>query len=660
MASNKSAEEGELVENVSKVDIDKMIKFLHTHTDYKVIAGHEQRHSTPKVKTEAKSEATFDVWMFEVKCVLREGNYSDSVVLQSVRGSLKGKARSLLLSLSEHASPQQILDKLEGVYGNVYTSEALLEKFYKETQQQNQTVADFGMTLESIIQPAVEKGDITFETKNEMLRSKFWSGIRDPLLKNSSRYKFDTVKDFDQLRKEIRAIELELLNSEKPTSIVQHQPISSDSVKLDDILKKIDRMGKRLDTLEKKTPEEAPRTTGISNEGQIGDSKLVDVKHGPTLAKSKNDTVSKPRTTLLDRMGKSNETHVYVNGKKCKSLIDSGSMVSTISEPTLRYLHPVPTVKTLDEFILSVRVAEGSQLPYHGYVEVNIKVPFHTESMMVPLLVVPETDYNRSVPVIIGTNVLRPIKSTLTCDSQVNIPREWETAFSAMDASITSLVKSTNRRPIKVSPMSIMTVTGLCKTKSGNQTAVTECLDDNQGSLGICPRVVSLKPTGKSRVPVRIFNMTAKAIYLKPRSVICGLNEVKIVRHADLDSSDENTESSKKGDEQDKGKILEKLGVELTELTPEMKGKLENLICNWKSIFSTGPTDLGFTTLVEHEINLTDEKPFREPYRRIPPSMFDENKARGFASLSLAPISSFACFPSGDITTTLFESEPAT
>ena len=32
MASNKSAEEGELVENVSKVDIDKMIKFLHTHS----------------------------------------------------------------------------------------------------------------------------------------------------------------------------------------------------------------------------------------------------------------------------------------------------------------------------------------------------------------------------------------------------------------------------------------------------------------------------------------------------------------------------------------------------------------------------------------------------------------------------------------------------
>lgn len=93
------------------------------------------------------------------------------------------------MPLPDDASPQQILDKSEGVFDNVYTSEALLEKFYKETQQPSQSVADFGMTLESIIQPAVKKGDISFDTKNEMLRSKFWSGIRDPLLKSSCRYK---------------------------------------------------------------------------------------------------------------------------------------------------------------------------------------------------------------------------------------------------------------------------------------------------------------------------------------------------------------------------------------------------------------------------------------------------------------------------------------
>ena len=41
-------------------------------------------------------------------------------------------------------------------------------------------------------------------------------------------------------------------------------------------------------------------------------------------------------------------------------------------------------------------------------------------------------------------------------------------------------------------------------------------------------------------------------------------------------------------------------------------------------IFSTGPSDLGFTDLVEHDINLSDDTPFKDPYRRIPPAMFEE------------------------------------
>ena len=286
MASNKISDQDELNDSVSKADIDKMIRFLHAHTDYKVVKDPEPRHSTPtevKFKTEGftlsstklppsppvrsssfllsnalkgnslfcdtsscnayqkpklpifsgeeKSETSFDVWKLEVKCVLREGNCTGSSVLQAIRGSLKGKARSLLLSLSEHATAENIIDKLDGVYGNVYSSEALLEKFFKETQQPNQSVAEYGMKLESIIQSAVEKGDVSIVAKNQMVKSKFWSGLRDPLLKKSSRYKFDTTKDFDQLRKEMQAIELELANSDKGITTVQHQPISSDSRK---------------------------------------------------------------------------------------------------------------------------------------------------------------------------------------------------------------------------------------------------------------------------------------------------------------------------------------------------------------------------------------------------------------------------------------------
>ena len=237
-----------------------------------------QKPKLPIFSGEEKSETSFDIWNLEVKCVLREGNYTDSSVLQAIRGSLKGKARSLLLSLSEHATAENIIDKLDGVYGNVYSSEALLENFFKETQQPNQSVAEYGMKLESIIQSAVEKGDIIIVAKNQMLKSKFWSGLRDPLLKNSSRYKFDTTKDFDQLRKEIRAIELELANSDKGITTVQHQHILK---KLDEILKKIDRMGKRLDTLvrSENAPEKETSNTQF-NGGHRGGNRYNPKRYG--------------------------------------------------------------------------------------------------------------------------------------------------------------------------------------------------------------------------------------------------------------------------------------------------------------------------------------------------------------------------------------------
>jgi hypothetical protein len=50
-------------------------------------------------------------------------------------------------------------------------------------------------------------------------------------------------------------------------------------------------------------------------------------------------------------------------------------------------------------------------------------------------LIVPETDYRKSVPVVIGTNILRSIKSSVS-DSHVKVPDSWDIAFSALDAGV--------------------------------------------------------------------------------------------------------------------------------------------------------------------------------------------------------------------------------
>ena len=52
--------------------------------------------------------------------------------------------------------------------------------------------------------------------------------------------------------------------------------------------------------------------------------------------------------------------------------------------------------------------------------------------------------------------------------------------------------------------------------------------------------------------------------------------------------------------------------------------KAKYLLGSWKQIFLTGPTDLGFTDLIKHEIKLVDETSFKVSYRRIPPALFEE------------------------------------
>ena len=87
-------------------------------------------------------------------------------------------------------------------------------------------------------------------SRHEMLCSKLWNGLRDPLLKNSSRYKYETETDFNKLRKEIRCIEQDLLTSrhttEEATQLQQTATNNNTDKKLDGILEHIPQHGLKL------------------------------------------------------------------------------------------------------------------------------------------------------------------------------------------------------------------------------------------------------------------------------------------------------------------------------------------------------------------------------------------------------------------------------
>ncbi|XP_061170395.1 uncharacterized protein LOC133179718 [Saccostrea echinata] len=154
---------------------------------------------------EKKNETAFVVWKNDVQCALRDGACATHIIFQAIRSSLKDKARSLLLTFPTDATPQQILSKLDGVYGNIYPSEKLIQQFYASKQEEGETVVDFGMRLQSILQRCIERKAISNDV-NEMLRTILWSGFSDNNLRNASRYKYDTINDFETLRKELHSL----------------------------------------------------------------------------------------------------------------------------------------------------------------------------------------------------------------------------------------------------------------------------------------------------------------------------------------------------------------------------------------------------------------------------------------------------------------------
>lgn len=63
-------------------------------------------------------------------------------------------------------------------------------------------------------------------------------------------------------------------------------------------------------------------------------------------------------------------------------------------------------------------------------------------------------------------------------------------------------------------------------------------------------------------------------------------------------------------------------------MTHEQQAIVKNLLSKYRGVFfSKGESDLGCTTLIEHQIPLVDKAPVRQRYRRIPPSQYEAVKA---------------------------------
>lgn len=201
-----------------------------------------------------KGEVGFEVWKFEISCLLKDGLHQETAVTQGARKSLRGEAASILMnSLGHKATVHEILDKFEGIYGTVETGEELLQQFYNASQSPGESIASWGCRLEDLLNKAVVSKKFSPATKNEMLHSKFWMGLHDSALKNASRYKYETIEQFDELRREVRKLETEFVASathtRKGVRAQQHMHVTDLGAQLEKLSSRLGSMEAKLEGL---------------------------------------------------------------------------------------------------------------------------------------------------------------------------------------------------------------------------------------------------------------------------------------------------------------------------------------------------------------------------------------------------------------------------
>ena len=310
---------------------------------------------------------------------------------------------------------------------------------------------------------------------------------------------------------------------------------------------------------------------------------------------------------------------------------------------------PTP-IQTLNN-LLEIESASGDQCPYIGYIELQIQVTsISPDPLNCLVLVAPDTRYNCHVPLLIGTNVLKPL--VVMCEEthgqqfmqKTNLDTPWCLSFRCISYQDKQLKRNKG-------------VVGEVKAPSfdkiivqGNKSVVVECPVNVQIPFHPCTVLIqavqntllpkSIEITGgllnfvsgrTVTVSVRISNLVSSPISINSKTIFGELRPVV------YDTNDENTAAAvnmavNSGEEEcnknfvstpDTASFIDNI-IFGTSLSSNELGKVKEFLIVWSKVFSQNETDIGLTHLVKHQIFLKDYTPFKQRFRRIPPSCYNE------------------------------------
>lgn len=329
-------------------------------------------------------------------------------------------------------------------------------------------------------------------------------------------------------------------------------------------------------------------------------------------------------------------------GIEVDCLVDTGSMVTLVSETFYKEkLKSVCGRVQGGGKMLTLRGANGLEIPYLGYLELNVQVG----GVTIPecgVLVLKDTaatvQQRRRRPGVLGTNVLAKIPKWAEL-----LEMKGSAGTSSKESQKPSklgLIKVAGNRAVWIPPHTVMDVdvTGLA---CGVNAVVEPLSTPLKGRLRVATVLVD---ASKSCFTVQLINPTEQGVSLMPRTCLGTVQSVEVITRKQLAFTMESNEivvscaldvACQEASSQTPSRARQQQN---TETLPEgvlldnfpgsnaEKREAERIFREYADVFTSKGEELGCTKTVHHRIHTEDDIPINQRYRRIPPNQFEEVK----------------------------------
>uniref|UniRef100_A0A3Q1FAW3 Gypsy retrotransposon integrase-like protein 1 n=1 Tax=Acanthochromis polyacanthus TaxID=80966 RepID=A0A3Q1FAW3_9TELE len=337
-------------------------------------------------------------------------------------------------------------------------------------------------------------------------------------------------------------------------------------------------------------------------------------------------------------------------GVQLKAMIDSGSMSCSLSEvAAARLLQNCPDLKASPANDIVVIGAGGHHVyPTAVY---DLEVTIYGFQLLIPTLVIPgQTD-----DMIVGSNAIKMLIHLMKQSDDY-----WRLLASPVDTAgdessqFLSVLSNSERwqggpmpdrigtvklkKSVTLEPLREHLVWGKLPASaplSVGSTVIVEPTQSRARPRNVLVGRVVTPLWGDRWVPLKLINPTSEAVTLRRNCKIAdvfpcvAVEELSLPEKVSVNSQSVTQSSvSPKSPEQRKETLselgLHDLDLDGCEVSDHWKDRLLQLIGKYESVFSRNKMDCGETTDFVHKIHLVDERPFRLPYRRVPPSQYEK------------------------------------